>query len=360
MAWVQGLEAGLMAFLAHFGMWAVLTLTVGAVASGGIDGVYLAPLSLGVLAAFEAAQPLPTAARHLVSSLTAAGRLFELIDTRPAVTEIPAPVPGPEAFDLQVSELSFRYREDEPLALHKVSFDLPQGGRLAVVGPSGAGKTTLVNLLLRFWEYRPQGHDQTGGGGRAFEAFEPGEVRLGGVDLWRYRQEDIQRSIGVVSQDTYLFNATVRENLLIARPAAGQTEVRRAAEAARIHDFIQTLPDGYETRVGEQGVRLSGGERQRLALARVLLADTPMMLLDEPTVNLDALTEREIMGEILDAMVDRTSILVTHRLTGLEAMDQILVLVEGRVVARGRHRDLLARPGWYRRMWELQGQILPY
>lgn len=341
LAWVEGLEEGLLPLLSHLGALGVLTLAIVGVSAGRIQGVMVAALTLLALASFEVIQPLPSAARRLGESLAAARRLFELVDADPAVVEPARPALPPTSFDLRVENLSFRYGPAEPWALREVGFELPHGSRLAVVGPSGAGKSTLVHLLLRFWEY------------------DRGEMRLGEDDLRRYRPDDVRSAMGVVDQDTYLFNATARENLLIARPEAGPDEVVQAARAARIHEFIRSLPEGYDTRFGERGVRLSGGQRQRLALARALLADTPILLLDEPTAHLDALTEKEVLGEILAGSAGRSLILVTHRLAGLEAMDEILILQEGRVVARGRHVALVRQEGWYRRMWALQRQVLP-
>jgi ATP-binding cassette subfamily C protein CydC len=158
----------------------------------------------------------------------------------------------------------------------------------------------------------------------------------------------------VVSQSTYLFNATVRENLLLARPSAGDAEIFRAAQQAQIHDFILQLPQGYNTWIGEQGLRLSGGERQRLAIARALLRDAPMVLLDEPTANLDPLTEQAVLRAIAEVMKGRTVLMITHRLSGLETMDEILVLLGGKIVERGTHGELVGQKGYYRRMLELQ------
>jgi ATP-binding cassette subfamily C protein CydC len=337
MAWIGGLHGALGNLLMHLAAWAVLAAAIPLVSGGRLAGVSLGVVTLAAVAGFEAVTPLASALQYLRSNLEAARRLFEIVDARPAVCDDRPESPQPQDYSLGVDNLRFRYGPDEPLALGGVSFTLPQGGRLAVVGPSGAGKSTLVNLLLRFWEY------------------DAGLIRLGGRDLREYRQDDVRGLIGVVAQSTYLFNATIRDNLLIARPDAGQAEVIRAAQQAQIHDFIQTLPEGYDTWVGEQGLRLSGGERQRLAIARAILKDAPILILDEPTANLDAVTEREVMSALFALMEGRTTLLITHRLIGLEAMDEILVLSAGRVVERGRHHDLLEREGGlYRRMWELQ------
>lgn len=336
MAWIGGLQAAGSGLLANWLTIAILLIAIPLVSQGRLDGVYLALLVLAAIASFEAVTPLPEAFQHLESSLAAARRLFEIVDAAPAVCDPPEPSPQPLDYSLKVEHLRFRYSPGEPLALDGLSLDLPQGGRLAIVGPSGAGKSTLVNLLLRFW------------------AHQQGQIWLGGHELARYRQEDARRLFGVVSQHTHLFNGTIRENLLIARPEAGEGELFAVARQAQIHEFIQTLPQGYDTWIGEQGLRLSGGERQRLAMARALLKDAPYLILDEPTANLDPLVEREVMQTIQTLLGGRTVLMITHRLVGLEAMDEILVLEGGRVVDRGRHHDLLAARGAYWRMWSLQ------
>ena len=351
MAHLTGLQAGLEILLANLGMWAVLVLAIPLVQAGRFEGVYLAVIVLAALASFEAVAPLPAAFQALESSLESARRLFEIVDARPEVRDPENPQPAPRAYGLHVQDVSFRYPAPEtfegstplrtrmkgaPLVLDRIRFDLGERKRLAIVGPSGAGKSTLAHLLLRFWEY------------------EQGEILLGGKDLRGYRGDDLRRAIGVVSQNAYLFNASVRENLLVACPKATEEQLVQAAQAARLHEFIQSLPQGYETWIGEHGLRLSGGERQRLAIARALLKDPPLLILDEATANLDALTEREVLGIIQELMQGRTTLWITHRLAGMEAMDEILVLCEGRIVERGRHSELLAAGGTYRRMWELQ------
>jgi len=246
----------------------------------------------------------------------------------------------PLDYSLELTDVRFYYEASEPPALDGMSFQLPQGGSLAIVGPSGAGKSTLVSLLLRFWEY------------------DEGHITLGGHELHAYQQEDLRRFVGVVSQHTHLFNATVRDNLLLARPDAGQAELERAAQRAQIHDFVISLPEGYNTWIGEGGLKLSGGQRQRLAIARALLKDAPILILDEPTANLDSLTERQVVATIHSLMAGRTTLIITHRLAGLEAVDEILVLRAGRIVERGPHHELWQMGGYYRRMWELQHRVL--
>jgi ABC-type multidrug transport system fused ATPase/permease subunit len=176
--------------------------------------------------------------------------------------------------------------------------------------------------------------------------------------LRAYDAETVRARMAVVSQHTHLFNASIRANLLLANPAAAEEEIVGAAKQAQVHEFIQSLPQGYDTWIGEQGLRLSGGQRQRLAIARAILKDAPVLILDEPTANLDALTEREVAASLQAVAAGRTTLLITHRLVGLEAADEILVLRAGRVAERGRHHDLMQMGGLYRRMWDLQNQIL--
>jgi thiol reductant ABC exporter CydC subunit len=356
LAWIGGLQSAASGFLAHLCAWSVLVAAIPLVREGRLGGVYLAVLVLAALASFEAAAPLAQAAGHLESSLEADRRLLTIAGGEREAGDPVNPPRPPERFDLEIRELRFTYPEMTPAggatghsrketgegrnvphaAIDGLSFSVQAGKKVALVGPSGAGKTTLVNLLLRFWDYQE------------------GEISLGGRDLHDYSPEDVRTVIGVVSQSTYLFNATVRENLLLARPSAGEAEVLLAAQQAQIHDFILQLPQGYNTWIGEQGLRLSGGERQRLAIARALLRDAPMVLLDEPTANLDPLTEQAVLRAIAEVMKGRTVLMITHRLSGLETMDEILVLLGGKIVERGTHGELVGQKGYYRRMLELQ------
>jgi ABC-type multidrug transport system fused ATPase/permease subunit len=335
MAWLTGLHTALSGLLANWSTLAILLIAIPLVSQGQLDGVYLALLVLAALASFEAVLPLPEAFQHLESSAAAARRLFELVDAQPSVPE-PPPSPQPKDYSFVVENLQFCYAEGEPPALNGLSFNLPQGRHLAIVGPSGAGKSSLIYLLLRFWEYQV------------------GQIRLGGHDLRHYRPEDVRQMMSVVSQHTHLFNGTIRENLLIARPTAREFDIIQAARQAHLHEFIQTLAQGYDTWIGEQGLCLSGGERQRLAIARALLKDAPILILDELTTNLDAVTEQEVLQAVHTLMAGRTTLMITHRLVGLEHMDEILVLQAGRIVERGQPYELLQAEGLYWQMWQLQ------
>ncbi len=323
MARITALDGALGILLTGLCGIAVLVVAIPLVQVGLLDGVYLPVLVLAALASFEAVLPLPSAAQHLESSLRATQRLFEwdiptgrnkhAEEIRDATSRA---TPATAQCAISVRGLSFGYTPGARLALDRLDFDVPVGGRLAIVGPSGAGKSTFLNVLFRFWEYNH------------------GSVMLFGRELRDVPPDEVRRMVGVVAQNTYLFNATIRENLLIARPNATQADLDRVIVQAQLDKFIQTLPDGYETWVGEQGLLLSGGERQRLAIARALLKDASILVLDEATENLDALSERAIMQAIHTLMEGRTTLIVTHRLAGLETADEILVLRKGQIVKR--------------------------
>jgi ABC-type multidrug transport system fused ATPase/permease subunit len=312
-----------------------LLFSIPLVSTGHIDGVYLAVIALVAMASFEAIAPLPLAAQFMESNLQSARRLFEVVDAIPEVQDPPNTISPGEGFDLQVRNLNFQY-PNSGLVLRGISFDLPSGKRLAIVGPSGSGKSTLVNLLMRFWEV------------------EQGAILLSGRDIQCFDQEVVRSMISLVPQSVYLFSASLRENLLLANPGASDREIIQAAQQAGIHDFIEGLPQGYETWVGDQGVRLSAGERQRIAIARSLLRPAALLILDEATANLDTLSEKRILQALFESSVGRSILMITHRLVGMEAMDEILVLDGGRIVERGHHQALLEAGGLYSRIWAVQ------
>jgi len=333
MARISGTQAAFSTLFMNLTAWTMLLFAIPIVHAGHLPGVLLAVLVLAVLASFEVILPLPAAFLQVGGSLEAARRLFEIADTQPAVLQTTAPSPTPHNHAITMQHVYFRYQDEEPDVLSNITFTVPQGGCLAIVGASGVGKSTLVHLLLRFWECQR------------------GQITLGGHDLHRYQPDDLYRMVSIVEQDPYLFNTTIRENLLLARPGATFGEMVSAAQQAELHEFVQSLPGGYETRIGEQGLRLSGGERQRIALARAFLKDAPIFVLDEPTVHLDAITERVVLQSLRVLRQNHTIVMVTHRLTGLEMADEILVLHEGRIVERGTHGSLLRARGRYWRLW---------
>jgi ATP-binding cassette, subfamily B, heavy metal transporter len=262
--------------------------------------------------------------------------MFGLIDTNPEISDaVDAHPLIPAGGRIEFDHVDFSY-EPRRKILHDMSFAIPAGHRLAVVGPSGAGKSTLSRILYRFYDYQA------------------GAVRIDGQDVRTLQQKSLRAAIGIVPQDTVLFNDTIRYNIAYGRPGASDEEIFAAARRAQIHDFVVSLPDGYDTMVGERGLKLSGGEKQRVAIARTILKDPPILILDEATSALDTATEREIQSALDDIASTRTTLVIAHRLSTVVNADEIIVLDRGRIVERGRHADLIARGGVYADMWAKQ------
>jgi len=335
-----GAGSALGSLLSNLTMWAVLVAAIPLVGSGRLDGILLAVVVLLTLASFEAVLPLPQAAQTLESSLEAADRLFALADSQPAVIEPVESLAIPKTPDITIATLSFRYEKELPKVLGGIDLELPFGKRVAVVGHSGAGKTTLLNLLLRFWDY------------------EEGSILLDGKELRDYSSDEFRQSISMVSQATHLFAATLRQNLLLAKPTTEETQLRQVLDAVNLSEWVASLPEGLDTWLGEGGVKMSGGERQRIAIAQALLKDAPILFLDEPTSNLDATTERKLLALLDEVMQNKSVLWVTHRLAGLEKVDEIVVLDGGKIIERGRHEELLAQRGAYAAMWQIQRNII--
>ena len=331
---LNGLSQGALSLCANLAMWAMVVLAVPMLSANILAAPELAMLALFALASFEAVTPLPLAMQTLGESLAAARRIFSLADSRPAVTEPDDPLSLPRSFRYRVQNVSFRYRPDGPDVLHGVTLELAPGGKLALVGATGCGKSTLASLLLRFRE--PSG----------------GSLLLDQQPVQRYRSEGLREQIAALAQQTHLFNTSIRDNLLLAAPDADQPTVEQACKTVLIHDFIAAQPRGYDTLVGETGVRLSGGQARRVATARALLKDAPLLILDEPTEGVDPETARQIMANIVARVEARQQslLLITHQLQGLEQMDEILLMATGRVVERGTHQELMAIPGPYQRL----------
>ena len=312
-ALVAGLADALSILIAGVTLAAVLAIAVASHDAGALDRVLVAALALLAVSSFESVAPLPGAARELSATLAAGRRVLELTDRAPEVTDPPAPLPSPPVpASVALESVSARYGSDEEAALEGVDLRLDPGCRVALVGPSGAGKTTVTNLLLRFLDP------------------ESGRVTIAGRDVRDYRQEDVRRMFALAGQEAHLFNSTIRANLLLARPAATDAELEEALDRARIGDWVRSLPDGLDTQVGEEGMHLSGGQRQRLVVARALLADAPVLVLDEPTAHLDPETASELVADALAAAGDRSVLLITHRPEGLDRVDRIVTLDEGR------------------------------
>ena len=274
--------------------------------------------------------------RDIRQSLVDMREMYELVDQTPEVTDRPGAGrlrAGPGG--IRFRNVAFAYDPKRPI-LHDLDFDLPGGGALAVVGPSGAGKSTIARLLFRFY-------DVTGGA-----------IEIDGADIREVTQASLRRQIGVVPQDTVLFNDTIGYNIGYGCAGADRDRIERAAASARIHDFVAGLPDGYDTLVGERGLKLSGGEKQRVAIARTILKDPAILILDEATSALDTATEREIQAELKLLCEGRTVLTIAHRLSTVVEADRILVLDGGRVIERGAHDELVALNGRYAAMWARQ------
>ncbi|HEX3954738.1 MAG TPA: ABC transporter ATP-binding protein/permease [Stellaceae bacterium] len=278
--------------------------------------------------------------RNIKQSLTDLEQMMSLLKVEPEIEDRPAaPALAVTSGALAFRHVDFYYDERRPI-LGDVDFALPPGATFAIVGPSGAGKSTMARLLFRFYDVQS------------------GAIEIDGQDIRDVSQDSLRRSIGVVPQDTVLFNDTIYHNIAYGRPDASRAEIEHAAELARIHDFIASLPDGYDTMVGERGLKLSGGEKQRVAIARVVLKAPKILIFDEATSALDTKTEREIQTSLAEVATDRTTLVIAHRLSTVVDADQILVLEGGRIVERGHHRELLARGGVYATMWARQQEAV--
>jgi ATP-binding cassette subfamily B protein len=274
--------------------------------------------------------------REIKQALTDLDKMFTLLEKNREVDD----VPGASALvvsrgHVRFENVSFAYDPARPI-LHEVSFEIPPGKTVAVVGPSGAGKSTLARLLYRFYDIGA------------------GTITIDGQELRSVTQSSLRQAIGIVPQDTVLFNDTVEYNIAYGRPGATRGEVEAAARAAHIHDFIAATPRGYETMVGERGLKLSGGEKQRVAIARTLLKNPPVLIFDEATSALDSANERAIQAELRSVSLGKTALVIAHRLSTVADAHEIIVLEAGRVVERGQHAELLSRGGRYAQMWRLQ------
>ncbi|MYT99898.1 MULTISPECIES: thiol reductant ABC exporter subunit CydD [unclassified Streptomyces] len=338
-ATATALGGGLSALVCGLTVVAAAAVAVPAVNDGRLSGVALAVVVLTPLAAFEAVAGMPLAVQYRQRILRSAERVYEVLDAPVPVREPSTPADPPSSpFPLEVRGLSARYPGADHDALESLDLTLVPGRRVAVVGPSGSGKTTLAQVLLRFLDASS------------------GTYRLGGVEAARLGGDTVRRSVGLCAQDAHVFDSSIRENLRLARTGATDAELDEALSRARLLEWVRSLPEGLDTPVGEHGARLSGGQRQRLALARALLADFPVLVLDEPAEHLDLATADALTADLLAATEGRTTVLITHRLAGVEAVDEVLVLDAGRVVQRGPYAQLAAEGGPLRRMLEREAE----
>ncbi|NTW51161.1 MAG: thiol reductant ABC exporter subunit CydC [Chlorobiaceae bacterium] len=335
-AFFEGLQESLCGLAMNAAVIWILWSMLPMVKIGTVSGITLTAVIFGVIASFEAFLPLTGSMQHLEADIRAGERLFEIIDAEAEVKAPDHPAPLPAGHDIEVNDLSFTYPGSTRPAIEGLSFIVPQGGRTAIVGPSGAGKSTITSLLVRFWN--PTG----------------GSICVGGSNITALDPEGVRRRIAVVSQRTYLFGQSIRDNLLLAAPGAGDQELKAALSAAGIANLHDRLDDW----AGQHGMNLSGGERQRLAIARMILQDAPIIVLDEATANLDAVTEQAVLETIDKVSAGKTLLAITHRLQHMERFDRIVVLNEGKAVEEGCHKELLTLNGFYAGMWRLQHETM--
>ena len=333
-AGVLGILEGLSSVFANTGMFIILVLAIPLVMQGEIPGVFLAMLTLGVLSSFEAMQALGNSFLQFENSVESSRRLFSLTENH-IPKQTPLSQNLPDDHNLSFRNVSFSY-EKENITLQNINFEIPVGSKTAIVGPTGSGKSTLVNLILKFWE--PQS----------------GEILLGKTNIRDLDDNEMRTLFTLASQDIFIFNRSFRENLLIANPLATENEITTVLNSVGL-DF---LIDKLNIETGNQGMKLSGGERQLFSIARCLLKKAPLIMLDEPSANLDVHTEQKIFKLILERSHDLTLVLITHRLVNMDQMDQIIVMDRGEIVEQGTHKSLLTKDAFYSKMYRQQMELI--
>jgi ATP-binding cassette subfamily C protein CydCD len=284
------------------------------------------------MSAFLPVSEIAQIGRQLADTMGATRRIYALENEPVLINDGIDETPGDLSLGVSFRNVSFAYQGRSKSILQDLNFEIPAGKTLALVGPSGAGKTTLAQLLMRFWDP------------------EKGSIKLNGIELKDYKLEDLRSRVALVAQDTYLFNNSLRENILVAKPDATELELGEAVKLSALSEVIESLPDGIDTMVGERGASLSGGQRQRVAIARAFLKDAPLLILDEATSHLDALSEQTVHKALNLLKTNRTTIIIAHRLSTIRDADRIIVLHEGRMVENGTHKELLQKPGLYRQL----------
>jgi ATP-binding cassette subfamily C protein CydC len=341
---LTGLNEGLTLLVVNLTLLVMLFVAIPQVTNGQLSGVSLAVISLLTIASFEATNNLPQAAQNLTNCIASAKRLLEMVAYRDH-REIHKPELTDQMIQtadrVEITNLDFSYSNTDEEVLTQVNLSLERGKVTALVGPSGAGKSSLVNILMRFWD------------------FSRGQITIDGKDIRAYDEESTRKLFAVIPQNSYFFAMTLRENLLLARPEASNDQLEEALRVAELFDWYQSLTDGMETWLGEQGARMSGGEAQRLAIARAYLQETPFVLLDEPTSHLDPDTEKKLLTTLFRVFKNKGVLLITHRLVMLDQVDEIDFLSAGRIQEKGTQTELIAKRGAFEYFWTLQKNSIP-
>lgn len=332
---VQSISGPLMELLAAMGLAAVILYAIHRISQGELKPEDFLSFFAALIMLYQPIKKLSGANETIQGGLAAATRVFSILDERPEVKDIPgAQTLPPISQGMEFSDVSFKY--EDAWVLKKVNFKVKAGEMIALVGMSGAGKTSLVNLIPRFYEVSE------------------GEILIDGKDIRNFTLESLRAQVGIVTQQVILFNDTVKNNIAYGDISKSEEDILQAAQAANAHDFITKLPQGYDTVIGESGGKLSGGERQRLAIARALLKDAPILIMDEATSSLDAQSEEEVQKALETLMRGRTTFVIAHRLSTIKKADRIMVIANGEVLEEGRHQELLKRKGEYYRLYEKQ------